>query len=553
MERFAALYCTLDATTSTRRKVQAMAQYLQEAPAADAAWAVYFLAGGRPGRLIATRQLRDSACAISGLPEWLFEESYQAVGDLAETIAHVLPDSGQVSSLGLAQWMTDQILPMRGQPAGVQHEALARWWQQTSGSARFVLNKLLTGAMRVGVSRLLVVRALAEAFDLDRRDVSQRIMGYTDKHHEPDAAAFDALTAPPGSDAMRVMPGRPYPFFLAHPLTDGDAVMSTDVAQWQIEWKWDGIRAQLIRRDDRTWLWSRGEELITDRFPDLHDMAKSLPDGTVLDGELLCWHTGQTQPLPFSVLQTRIGRKNLTRRLLNEAPAVLVAYDVLEVQGRDIRECAQRERREQLEAIVNQSRHPALHLSPRVYAPTWAELDALRTTAREQGVEGLMLKSIDTRYGVGRTRQPDGSGCWLKWKLDPLTIDCVLIYAQRGHGRRASLYSDYTFAVWDQPPGNPARQLVPFAKAYSGLTDEQIKWVDSLIRKTTREKFGPVRSVDPSLVVELGFESIQASRRHKSGVAVRFPRMLRIRQDKTIEQANTLQDLTAWLPPQGAS
>ena len=551
MEQFANLYAALDASTSTSRKVQAMVGYFKQAPANDAAWAVYFLAGGRPGRLIAAGQLREAATRVSGLPDWLFEESYQAVGDLAETIAHVLPNSTSTVPLGLAQWMTERLLPMRGQAPEVQQAALQQWWQQTSGTARFVLNKLLTGGMRVGVSRLLVIRALAEAFDLDRRDVSQRIMGYTDKKHEPDASAFLSLVAPPGSDAAQVRPGRPYPFYLAHQLAADGIDAIGPVANWQAEWKWDGIRAQLIRRGGRTWIWSRGEELLTDRFPEITAMAEHLPDGVVLDGELLCWLAGQPHPLPFSVLQQRIGRKNLSKRILTDAPVVLVGYDLLEDKGQDIRTTPQTGRRQQLERLIQRVDHPALILSPTVSAASWPALDELRQGARQRAVEGLILKSVDAQYGVGRTRQADGGGRWLKWKLDPLSVDCVLIYAQRGHGRRASLYSDYTFAVWDKPAGASDRRLVTFAKAYSGLTDEEIKRVDSVIKKTTREKFGPVRSVEPSLVFELGFEAIQASRRHKSGVAVRFPRMLRLRDDKTVGQADTLQDLLQLLPAQG--
>ncbi|MFK7967442.1 MAG: ATP-dependent DNA ligase [Burkholderiaceae bacterium] len=553
MKDFAQLYATLDASTSTRRKTQAMVAYFGRAAPADAAWAVYFLAGGRPGRPIPSTELRVALLEATGLPEWLFEESYQAVGDLAETIAHLLEPSGQENNLGLAQWITERILPIRGQPPETQRQAVRDWWQQTDETSRFVLNKLLTGGMRVGVSKLLVVRALAEAFELDAKRVSQRIMGYTDKKFQPDSAAFKRLVAPAASGPAAQDPelaSQPYPFFLAHPIK-ADVESLGDSTQWQAEWKWDGIRGQLIQRMGQTWIWSRGEELMNERFPELMSLNPSLPDGTVLDGELLCWDHNQDHVLPFSILQQRIGRKNLTAKILNQAPVIFMAYDVLERNGVDVREHPQRQRRQWLEVLCQACAQPALKTSPLLSANDpaggWDELAAQRERARELGVEGLMLKQLDALYGVGRTRN-DSGGQWWKWKLDPMTVDCVLIYAQRGHGRRASLYTDYTFAVWDKPAGEPDRQLVPFAKAYSGLTDKEIAQVDAVIRKTTREKFGPVRSVEPTLVFELGFEGIAASSRHKSGIAVRFPRMLRERPDKTVEQADTLAVLRSLLP-----
>lgn len=549
MKRFAQLYADLDASTSVRRKTDAMAAYFSVAPAQDSAWTVYFLAGGRPGRPVASAVLRQTLIDVTGLPTWLFEESYQAVGDLAETMAHLLPPATSVDDLGLAQWMLDRILPVRGQTPEQQGLKVRQWWAQTDPTTRFVLNKLLTGAMRVGVSRLLVVRALAQAFDQDPKQVSQRIMGYTDKKHQPDAAAFERLVSEPADNDINRANERaaqPYPFFLAHPLQQSVQTLG-ESHQWLAEWKWDGIRGQMIRRLDQTWVWSRGEELISDRFPELTTLEPALPNGTVLDGELLCWDHDFERAMPFAILQQRIGRKNLTAKILAEAPVIFMAYDVLEESGNDIRLLAQDERRVRLEQLCRDAKQPGLKLSPLLSVASWPGLAAERAQARKLGVEGLMLKRRDTAYGVGRTKSAM-AGQWWKWKLDPMTVDCVLIYAQRGHGRRASLYTDYTFAVWDGPADLPERQLVPFAKAYSGLTDKEIAQVDAVIKKTTREKFGPVRSVEPTLVFELGFEAIAASKRHKSGFAVRFPRILRERPDKLISQADTLDSLRALLP-----
>lgn len=545
MKAFAALYGELDATTSTRRKTDAMVRYFRNAPSADAAWAAYFLAGGRPGRPVATRELRQATLELTGLPEWLFDECYQAVGDLAETIALLLPEpSGADADPGLAEWMTERILPARALAPEAQRAAVTAWWRSGEPATCFVLNKLLTGGMRVGVSRLLVIRALAEAFERDPRRIAQRLMGYTDKKRRPDARAFERVVSPIGQDADEdalEAAARPYPFFLAQSLNGGPQALGP-AHDWYAEWKWDGIRGQLIRRMGQTWIWSRGEELMNERFPEFMAMGDCLPEGTVLDGEVLCWLPDSDSPLPFARLQQRIGRKTLSARLLAEAPVVFMAYDLIEHAGLDIRQVSQQERRARLDSLVRQAGHAGLRLSGLVASSDWAALATRRAQARSRGVEGLMLKRRDAAYGTGRTRT-GARGEWWKWKLDPMSVDCVLIYAQRGHGRRASLYTDYTFAVWNGPPEATDRKLVPFAKAYSGLTDDEFARVDAVIRRTVVEKFGPVRSVKPTLVFELGFEGIQASSRHRSGIAVRFPRMLRERTDKSVEEADTLEDL----------
>ena len=537
MEAFARLYAELDATTSTHAKLAALDAYFRGADAADAAWAAYFLAGGRPRQLVPVRVLRDVAIAAAGLPRWLFDECYDAVGDFAETVAHVLPPPSRTSDAGLADWMSVRVLPLRGVDPETIADRLRGYLDELDASGRFLLLKLLGGSFRVGVSRLLVTRALAAVSGVDAKIVAQRLIGYTGVDRRPDAVAFRALIA--SEHAGTTASAHPYPFFLAHPLTIPVASLGA-ASEWLVEWKWDGIRAQLVRRGGTTCVWSRGEELVTERFPELAAAGALVPDETVIDGEIVVMKDGNVAP--FAALQTRIGRKLLSARILASAPVVLLAYDLLEDHGQDLRNLPQHERRARLARVVAATNAPALQLSPLVDMPSWDAYAALRDESRSRGVEGFMLKHRNARYGVGRTKD---AGTWWKWKIDPLSVDAVLVYAQRGHGRRASLYSDYTFAVWDARDGE--RRLTPFAKAYSGLTDAEMRRVDAIVRKTTIEKFGPVRSVTPTLVFELGFEGIQRSPRHKSGIAVRFPRILRWRTDKDVAEADSIDALQALL------
>jgi DNA ligase-1 len=577
MKRFAALFAELDETTSTHDKVAALVRYLREAPPEDAAWAMYFLAGGKPRQIIRTAQLKAVAMRAAGLPEWLFEASYQAVGDLAETIAHVLPaPTVGDGDLGLNAWMHERLLPLRGADEARIADALVSWWRELDALGRFLLIKLVGGGFRVGVSKLLVQRAIAEHAGLDARLVAARMMGFTDGKRAPTPDAWQAIVAPADAHDGRA-PSQPYPFFLAHALADAPVDSLGAASDWLAEWKFDGIRGQIVKRAGQVWVWSRGEELMTERFPELVQLAAGWPDGTVVDGEIVAWdavaeplpgtdHPGR--PAPFARLQQRIGRKTLGPKVLAAAPAGFIAYDLLEAQGQDLRAQAQHARRAALQAMAAH-RHPALPLSPLLVADDWPALAALRARSREFGVEGLMLKHRESAYGVGRVKgSSEGNRlAWWKWKIDPLTVDGVLIYAQAGHGRRASVYTDYTFAVWNRPPRDAAEaqavveaiaarrpadpeglQLVAFTKAYSGLTDREFQAVDAVIRQTTLEKFGPVRSVRPTLVFELAFEGIARSTRHKSGVALRFPRMLRVRDDKPLHEADSLQQLEALLP-----
>ncbi|MCS6969322.1 MAG: ATP-dependent DNA ligase [Cytophagales bacterium] len=524
MKDFAELFAQLDSTNKTNARLKILKQYLSSAPDEDKLWLIALFCGKRPRRQVTTTQLRQWTAAAAGIPEWLLEESYHVTGDLAETISLLLPPPKQGNHKSLSDWMAFlqslNLMDEESKKANLM-EAL----DQLSQQERFVFIKLITGGFRVGVSQLLLIRAIAEAFHIHKAEVAQRLMG----QWQAESTTFQELLF--GKQEQKQL-SQPYPFCLAYPLEEDKIDQLGPTSDWQAEWKWDGIRAQLIVRQKQLFIWSRGEELVTEKYPELHPLASKLPVDCVLDGELLAWK--ENFPLSFAALQKRIGRKTVTKKIVAEIPVVFLAYDLLEYAGIDMRHCSLSERRSQLEHWVDQVAFPALKISPILKFESWQELMHIRQQARANGAEGIMLKKLSSSYQTGRVR-----GHWWKWKAEPLSIEGVLMYAQKGHGRRATLYTDYTFGVWD---GN---RLVSFAKAYSGLTDEEIKKVDAFIKKNTLEKFGPVRTVKPALVFEIGFEGIQPSQRHKSGVAVRFPRILRWRTDKKPEQANTLADLHA--------
>jgi DNA ligase-1 len=528
---FAALYWRLDATTSTNDKLAALRDYFAAAPADDAACALHLLSGGKQSRAVSTTLLRQWAAEAAGIPLWLLEECYAQVGDLAETLALVLPppEAGHddTPATGLAAWIRTTIEPLRAADDAGKRLIVHDAWRRLAADERIVWHKLLTGGCRVGVSRTLVARALAEVAGIDPAVMTHRLMGGGIESADDYRRLFDP--EPSAADDRK-----PYPFFLAAPLDTPPKELG-DVADWQAEWKWDGARAQLVRRAGVTALWTRGEELVNESFPEIVAAAAALPDGTVLDGELLAARSGTL--LGFAALSKRIGRRRVTKKVLAEVPCAFVAYDLLEEHGDDLRGRPLAERRGRLEAI-RLPEFPAsgatLLCSPRVAAATWADLAAARATSRARGVEGLMLKRLASPYGTGRTR-----GDWWKWKIEPLEIDAVLLYAQAGHGRRAGLHSDYTLGVWHEG------RLVTVAKAYSGLTDAEIVEVDRIVRATTLEKHGPVRICSPTLVFQLAFEGVSRSTRHKSGVAVRFPRIVRWRRDKQPTDAGALADLVA--------
>lgn len=528
MQQFAWLYDRLDGTTSTNARVAAMVDYFRTVPPEDGAWAVWCLTGRKLKRLAPSRLLRQWGAEAAGLPDWLLESSYQHVGDLAETLNLLVPEPEQASAAPpLHRLIEERVRPLAGMAENDKRRQVVGAWSELSGSERFLYNKLLTGALRVGVSRRLVTRALAELAGIDSGLMAHRLTG----DWQPTATFFKQLLADE-ADADHDI-SRPYPFFLASPLeTEPPDLGAAD--RWRAEWKWDGIRAQLIRRESQTFLWSRGEERLDGRFPEFESEAESLPDGSVLDGEIMAWRNG---PLPFAVLQHRIGRKKVGRKTLEAAPTAFLAYDLLEHRGEDLRELGLDERVERLRALLDGSGGKRLFRPDAVDFSDWDDLPALRASARERGVEGLMLKAADSPYRVGRRR-----GNWWKWKVDPYTFDGVLLYAQPGHGRRSGLFTDYTFAVHH----NGA--LVPVAKAYSGLRQEEIEALDRWIRAHTRDRFGPVRAVEPVQVFELAFEGITRSARHKSGIAMRFPRIHRWRRDLAAAEADTLEQLERLLP-----
>ncbi|MFP4156791.1 MAG: ATP-dependent DNA ligase [Opitutales bacterium] len=530
MKQFTQLYLELDASNRTTAKVAALKRYFSKAPAADAAWAVFFLTGQRLKRTVKMADLREWAAASCGFPLWMLEECYQHVGDLAETLALLLANSETDQTFGeippLADFIEQDLLPLRDMEQGEQRRRLSTIWSGLDAQTCFVFNKLITGGFRVGVSKTLVNRALAEVAGIDPASMAHRLMG----DWQPTPANYKQLFAEEhaGDD-----PARPYPFCLAYPVGDQNPGALGPVGDWQIEWKWDGIRAQLIKRGPETLLWSRGEELVGHQFPEVIESAQTWPEKLVLDGELLAWDEDRKGPAPFSALQRRLGRKKIGPRLRREVPVVFMAYDLLELEGRDLRGKSTAERRRELANFADTNRRNFC-LSPVLEATSWLDVARQREASRRRRVEGLMLKLASAPYVAGRRK-----GEWWKWKVDPYRVDAVLVYAQQGHGRRAGLYTDYTFSIWS------GGELVPFAKAYSGLSDKEIRQVDRWIRRHTRESHGPVRVVAPELVFEIAFEGISPSKRHKSGIAVRFPRIHRWRQDKPASEADSLETVLA--------
>lgn len=533
MRRFTQLFIETDRTKRTSEKIAAIERYFREVPPEDAAWALYFLSGRKLKRLIPSAILHETIARITQLPDWLISQSYESVGDFAETLALLYPDDDHPpAQLALHQLVQERLLRFRtiAEPQR-QIELLTQTWSELDSIQRLVFNKLLNGNFRIGVAQTLIVRALANVANVSPAIMAQRFAGTW----EPNAESFTQLLR--GGDSQPST--QPYPFLLGYPL-DVPLEQLGPIDNWQIEWKYDGLRAQAMKRGRQILIWSRGEELITHSFPEIAQAAADLPDNIVLDGEILAWE--DDHPLPFALLQRRINRKTVEATLWTDVPIAFVAFDVLEEDGVDIRHKPLSERRQRLEKILARLPQPSpIRLSPIVRVQSWNELQRHRDTARQEHVEGVLIKRLDGAYGVGRRK-----GDWWKWKVDPHTIDAVLIYAQGGSGRRSGLFTDYTFGVWGQSDGK--RELIPVAKAYSGLTDDEIRQVDRFIRRNTISKHGPVRVVKPELVFELAFQSVQESQRHKAGVAIRFPRMNRWRTDKKADEADTLETLRALLP-----
>ncbi|QYK43036.1 MAG: ATP-dependent DNA ligase [Paracoccaceae bacterium] len=527
MKRFTKLFAALDGTTRTGTRTEALAAYFRTAPESDRLWCAALLSGRRPKRAVNATELRLWAAQAAAIPDWLMEESYAVAGDLAETITLLLPPPSRSEDHSLTHWI-QFLIGLTGQPVETRRAAILGAWDGLGGAERFLFIKLLTGGFRMGVSRGLMTRALAMATGRAEADIAHRLMGDWHPDHITWAQLLDATATSGGT--------RPYPFALASPLEDPPDSLGPP-ADWSAEWKWDGIRGQIVARADAFAVWSRGEELMTDRFPEFALLSSMLPHGTVIDGEILAWNRAAARPQPFAALQRRIGRKTLSRQLLAETPVHFLAYDLLEDAGADLRATPFHARRSRLTALLAALPAAApVSISPDIPFESWDDLASLRRGSRDRQAEGLMLKRALSPYFTGRRR-----GDWWKWKIDPYTVDAVMLYAQAGHGRRATLYTDFTFGLRD------GDTFVPFTKAYSGLTDAEFAEITAWVRANTLERFGPVRRVTPHLVFELAFEGIQDSPRHKSGIALRFPRMLRWRRDKPVAEIDTLDSLRGLL------
>ncbi len=527
LELFAGLVNDLSTSTKTNEKIQSLVDYFAIAPDDDKVWVIAIFSGRRPRRAVNSRLMREWCGQITDYSSWLFDECYHTVGDLAETLALLLPETKEKEQVNQSlSFYLEKFISIEKEDELIKRKFIVDSWDKMNREERFVFNKLITGSFRIGVSQKTIVNALAKTVDLSASVIAHRISGIWD----PVTTTFSELLSETASISDF---SKPYPFYLAYALEELPETLG-EPAEWQAEWKWDGIRGQMIKRNHELFVWSRGEELMTDKFPEYFILKDLLPDGVVIDGEIIPAVDGK--PLPFAVLQTRIGRKNIGKKQLQEAPICFFAYDLLEYKYEDWREQPLEERRKKLEEIILPIKNNAIQISEIIEFAQWDELAELRKNSREMNSEGIMLKRKDSTYKVGRKR-----GDWWKWKIDPLTIDCVMVYAQKGSGRRSNLYTDYTFAVKD------GDKLLTFTKAYSGLTDKEFAQVDNFVKRNSIEKFGPVRTVKPELVFEIAFEGIAASNRHKSGVALRFPRMSRWRKDKTVDEINTIDDLKAML------
>ena len=534
MKNFASLIKTLDSTTKTNTKVAALAEYFAKASDTDKVWTIAILSHRRPPRPVNTTLLRQWASELSNIPLWLFEESYHIVGDLAETIALVIPSNPLQTDKSLTEFLEEMIL-LKKKSEEEKKEYLYNNWKALDYYERFVFTKLITGGFRIGVSQKLMTKALSKATEINEDILAYKLMGNWD----PKTITFQELILEENENDYL---SKPYPFYLAYAI-ENEVHDLGDVQEWSAEHKWDGIRSQTIFRNDELFVWSRGEELVTDKYPELEKLVGIIPNGTVIDAEILPYANNIIGT--FNDLQTRIGRKTVSKALLKKTPVILKAYDILEWEGNDIRHLPFIERRELLEKLfqtISVIENLPFQISETIHFNSWEEVAKERERAREMHSEGLMLKRKDSPYLVGRKK-----GDWWKWKVDPLTIDAVLTYAMRGHGRRSNLFTDYTFALWNTNEKGE-KELVTFAKAYSGLTDAEFRKVDAWIKKNTLERFGPVRSVTPHHVFEIAFEGIALSKRHKSGIATRFPRIIRWRHDKKIEDANTIEDLKSLIP-----
>lgn len=521
MKHFAELISTLESTNKTNAKIDAMVHYLHTAPENDKLWFLALFTGKRPKRPVNTNLLKHWALEITGLPEWLFLESYSSVGDLGETLSLILPPPVNDIQKSLSQWMTE-LISLKYQTDDEKKTYVTESWNGLDYTERFIFNKLIGGSFRIGVSKKLLISALSKYSEIDSSQLMHSIMG----KWNVDEMNFEDLIS-----GININPdnSKPYPFCLAYPLEK--EIQDLGIPEdWQVEYKWDGIRGQLIKRNGEIFIWSRGEELVTPQFPELLNALETFEGNFVIDGEILAVLNDEV--LNFNELQKRLNRKTITPKMLREIPVKAFVYDILEFNNEDLREKPLSERRQILEKLLLANPSESIIISEMIAFDKWESLIEVREKSRENNSEGLMLKLKNSSYHTGRKK-----GEWWKWKVDALTIDAVLIYAQKGSGRRSGYYTDYTFAV------KKDNQLVTIAKAYSGLTDKEIMEVSRFVTKNAIEKFGPVRTVKPELVFEIAFEGIGFSNRHKSGVALRFPRIVRWRRDKKIDEIDDIEEV----------
>jgi DNA ligase 1 len=523
MQDFSNLISAIEITNKTNAKIDALVSYFKTAPNKDKLWLIALFTGKKPSRPVKSNLMKSWCIEITKLPEWLFLESYSTVGDLGETLALLLPNPKNTIEKPLHIWI-EELINLKQKTDEEQKEYVLEAWNGLETQQRLIFNKLIGGSFRIGVSKKTLVNALAKLSGIDANQLMHSIIG----NWTPNSITFNDLL---NGKHINYDNSKPYPFCLAYAL-EKDLQDLGDEKNWQVEYKWDGIRGQIIKRNEEVFIWSRGEELVTQQFPELIEAVLKLEGNFVIDGEILA--VKDNAVLLFNDLQKRLNRKNVTKKLLEEVPVGLYIYDILEFNNQDLREQSMSVRREKLETLFLQNKSEILKLSEVISFKNWNELDALRNEARSFNSEGLMLKKKSSIYHVGRKK-----GDWWKWKVDPLTIDAVMIYAQKGSGRRSSKYTDYTFAVKNED------KLVTVAKAYSGLTDKEITEISRWVNKNAIEKFGPVRTVKPELVFEIAFEGIAYSKRHKSGVALRFPRMKRWRKDKTVKDIDTIESVKA--------
>ncbi|MBW8785655.1 MAG: cisplatin damage response ATP-dependent DNA ligase [Novosphingobium sp.] len=537
MERFAALVDALVYTRSRNGKLALIAEYLRTTPDPGRGWALAALTGGLGFPAVKSAAIRN--LIVERVDPVLVALSRDYVGDTAETVSLLWPEPQAPQNPPTLSEAVEALARMTRVSVGAELAALL---DRLDANGRYALLKLATGAMRIGVSARLAKVAFSQAFGVSIDDVEEYWHGQYPPY--PELFAWAANGAPP-PEAEHVPLFRP--FMLAHPL-EGPALAAVerDFPAYAAEWKWDGIRVQLVRVETETGgetrLYSRSGDDISQTFP---EVASALTIPAVLDGELLVRgsHQGGEEggAASFNALQQRLGRKVVSKKMLADYPAFVRLYDLLIAEGEDLRTLAWEQRRTALEEFAPRLDSERFDLSPVIASNSLDELAGIRERARDEAIEGVMLKRRDSPYVAGRK-----TGLWFKWKRDPLLVDCVLMYAQRGNGKRSSFYSDYTFGCWDGDPDAGA-ELLPVGKAYFGFTDEELKWLDSYVRNHTVNRFGPVREADKSLVLEVAFDSIHASKRHKSGIAMRFPRISRIRRDKPAHEADRIDTLRAMI------